>query len=528
MVKASGAETMTRSRMAWGKGSRVALIGVVALLVLEGEQQPAWSAQQCPISVNDLIRAGQSPSGRMSVYEFSLRIAPGQSLPEHVTVVDDAGRESDVPFAPQPDAAFRSPRYDLAPQGPWHPGMSLGPSVEEAFAWFGRPIRSVRVVAAGRGATSRCDSTASVQDAGQPVTRIFPEPPADLSVRVGPADPSIAHPAQFVTKALPGYPVMEKENDISGTVLVGFTVEPNGTADSVGVVESSQDAGLDKAAVSAIHRSSFNPAMADGVPVRRSAVAEFDFVLDSTLQTPRIPACGLVVASAGVDGFDADAGNLLYHLVFLASSPHAANLSVALEDENEAPVATTTISAVHWYPPEDEARIMGGADAYYGVYGLPPADTMYTASVHVALPLPAARQIRLIAASPGGACHGSPILVWDRTDGLLAHAVLARPRSASRVPVVLPDVAFTERVWPSYPDEALAHHDEGIVRLVIDADASGHPTNVRIFKSSGSPWLDSAATQAAWLSTYPATGAPAGYVAEYQFVAHIPGQGTQR
>ena len=119
-------------------------------------------------------------------------------------------------------------------------------------------------------------------------------------------------------------------------------------------------------------------------------------------------------------------------------------------------------------------------------------------------------------------CALKPILTWDDTNGSLGNALFNDAASTAN-PELLTPVRFEHETLPMYPGEAVASLKEGNATLVVDVGPNGKPANVRVFSSAGDIFLDNAATQSAWLSTYPITNEPRTYVAEFDFLLHIPG-----
>ena len=64
---------------------------------------------------------------------------------------------------------------------------------------------------------------------------------------------------------------------IGGTVRVQATVAPNGSVERMDVAQSSGDRFLDRAAMEAVRRWRFTPAMRDGEPVSATVVIPVDF-----------------------------------------------------------------------------------------------------------------------------------------------------------------------------------------------------------------------------------------------------------
>ena len=75
----------------------------------------------------------------------------------------------------------------------------------------------------------------------------------------------------------PDYPRRALRRGIEGTVLVRVDVGPDGVPTSVGISQSSRSRELDRAAIEAVERWRFRPAMADGRPTVGTVVVPIDF-----------------------------------------------------------------------------------------------------------------------------------------------------------------------------------------------------------------------------------------------------------
>lgn len=75
----------------------------------------------------------------------------------------------------------------------------------------------------------------------------------------------------------PEYPRRAFRQGIEGTVLVRAEVGPDGVPTSVGLVRSSRSRDLDRAALDAVRRWRFRPAMVDGHPTVGSVVVPIEF-----------------------------------------------------------------------------------------------------------------------------------------------------------------------------------------------------------------------------------------------------------
>lgn len=125
-------------------------------------------------------------------------------------------------------------------------------------------------VAAGSGEVS--DIPASVpsetEDGEQPrLVETAPPPPptAPTPASARPASVATSQP-QPVSTPSPKYPAQALRNGDHGTVLVSVEISADGVPSAVEVAKSSGSRQLDRAAVEAVRRWRFRPAMADGRP----------------------------------------------------------------------------------------------------------------------------------------------------------------------------------------------------------------------------------------------------------------------
>lgn len=78
----------------------------------------------------------------------------------------------------------------------------------------------------------------------------------------------------------PEYPEAAKKDGIEGTVMITLTVEKDGTASGVRVIQGVR-ADLDQSALTFIKRTRFTPAEANGQPVAITVTVPVRFKLDS-------------------------------------------------------------------------------------------------------------------------------------------------------------------------------------------------------------------------------------------------------
>lgn len=94
-----------------------------------------------------------------------------------------------------------------------------------------------------------------------------PPPPAAIPASVPPAAPVAASQPQPISTPAPKYPARALRRGERGTVTVSVQVGPNGIPARVEVATTSGSRLLDRAAVDAVRRWRFRPALAEGQPV---------------------------------------------------------------------------------------------------------------------------------------------------------------------------------------------------------------------------------------------------------------------
>ena len=80
-----------------------------------------------------------------------------------------------------------------------------------------------------------------------------------------------------ISQPPPSYPRDALRRGIGGTVRVQVTVAPDGSVDRMAVATSSGDRNLDRAAMEAVRRWRFKPAMRNGQPVSATVLIPLDF-----------------------------------------------------------------------------------------------------------------------------------------------------------------------------------------------------------------------------------------------------------
>jgi len=154
-----------------------------------------------------------------------------------------------------------------------------------------RPMTPLPAPLPAAGSADRGFDYASPQDTRTPV-RIDAHVPQAAPPSAPVAAPADQPPAQPVTAAAtdlptgvprpvstpqPEYPRASIRRGERGEVLLLVKVGANGRVDGVDVVSSSQHRRLDRAAVSAVRRWRFEPAMRDGQPVAGELRIPFSF-----------------------------------------------------------------------------------------------------------------------------------------------------------------------------------------------------------------------------------------------------------
>ena len=85
--------------------------------------------------------------------------------------------------------------------------------------------------------------------------------------------------AQVVTPAAPEYPLEAARNRTSGYATVEFTINPDGSVSNAHVIASRPARVFNSAAIQAVSRSKFTPALKDGQPVSSTLQRRIDFNL---------------------------------------------------------------------------------------------------------------------------------------------------------------------------------------------------------------------------------------------------------
>jgi protein TonB len=105
-------------------------------------------------------------------------------------------------------------------------------------------------------------------------------PPAEAPKPTPPPQPvGETRAAQVVTPAAPEYPLEAARNRTSGYATVEFTINPDGSVSNAHVIASRPSRVFNSAAIQAVSRSKFKPALKDGQPVSSTLQRRIDFNL---------------------------------------------------------------------------------------------------------------------------------------------------------------------------------------------------------------------------------------------------------
>ena len=143
---------------------------------------------------------------------------------------------------------------------------------------------AARQAAEAKAAAARAASTPPVvpPPAQKPVVQAQPVPPP-VQAAPKPAPPpqpvGETRAAQVVTPAAPEYPIQAARNHQSGYATVEFTVGADGSVSGAHVISSNSHV-FDSAAIQAVSRSKFKPALKNGQPVSSTLQRRIDFNLE--------------------------------------------------------------------------------------------------------------------------------------------------------------------------------------------------------------------------------------------------------
>lgn len=115
----------------------------------------------------------------------------------------------------------------------------------------------------------------AAQQAAAP--KAAPPPKAAVAAAPPPKPAGETRAAKVVTPAAPEYPLQAARNQTSGYAVVEFTVSASGAVENAHVIDSSPRRMFDNAAIQAVRRSKFEPALNNGEPVSSVLQRRIDF-----------------------------------------------------------------------------------------------------------------------------------------------------------------------------------------------------------------------------------------------------------
>lgn len=119
---------------------------------------------------------------------------------------------------------------------------------------------------------------AKAQPVQQPVAQQPQPAPVQEAPKPVPQQPvGETRAAQAISPAAPDYPLEAARNRTSGYATVEFTVNPDGSVSNAHVIASQPRRVFDQAAIQAVSRSKFKPALKDGQPVSSTLQRRIDF-----------------------------------------------------------------------------------------------------------------------------------------------------------------------------------------------------------------------------------------------------------
>jgi len=113
----------------------------------------------------------------------------------------------------------------------------------------------------------------------QPVAQQPQPAPAQEAPKSAPPPPPVGETraAQVINPAAPEYPLEAARNRTSGYATVEFTVNPDGSVSNAHVIAAQPSRVFNSAAIQAVSRSKFKPALKDGQPVPSTLQRRIDF-----------------------------------------------------------------------------------------------------------------------------------------------------------------------------------------------------------------------------------------------------------
>ena len=308
------------------------------------------------------------------------------------------------------------------------------------------------------------------------------------SVVSAPVDHRKFTDADFIKKVTPDYPVAEKNANVQGDVTVRFTVGTNGLVSRAVITDSSQDDGLDNAALDAVRQTTFRPATVDGAPTTHEYLIVYNFRLQEGSRDPNITFTGTSVpksncplSAAGMELVNAGMKNGpdWYWMHFTATRTDVVGAQVEFLD------AATEEVTVPWEAIQ-----------------LSPLDKDGTTEIEATVPWTGADPLKFWIASVKYADgHQQECSTYyelaDRPDAAMSlPRTLAPTTQTVRVETLRYEAPVVES-YPTYPPASIAADVTGGVGIDVVVNDAGAVTGALIVSSSKSTDLDSAALAAA-------------------------------
>jgi len=189
---------------------------------------------------------------------------------------DEAGREIDVLAKADPTnytlTLLRS-KLDAQKKLQARQQQEAQLKVQKA-AEFAAAQQAAQQAAAAKAAAEKeaADKLAAQQAAA---AKVAAAPPRQVAAPPKPAGETRA--AKVIAPAAPEYPLQAARNQTSGYAVVEFTVSADGAVQEPHIVDSSPRRVFDSAAIQAVRRSKFEPALQNGQPVSSVVRRRIDF-----------------------------------------------------------------------------------------------------------------------------------------------------------------------------------------------------------------------------------------------------------
>lgn len=138
---------------------------------------------------------------------------------------------------------------------------------------------AARQAAEAKAAAERTKTAAAAPPIQQPVVQQPQPAPVQEAPKPAPPPQPVGETraAQVINPAAPEYPLEAARNRTSGYATVEFTVNPDGSVSDAHVIASQPARVFNSAAIQAVSRSKFKPALKDGQPVSSTLQRRIDF-----------------------------------------------------------------------------------------------------------------------------------------------------------------------------------------------------------------------------------------------------------